>query len=137
MADSEGRDTQVTEHGEKEGHGWAPDVQGEETGQAEEAANQAFDASNAGEPGPGQDPSTAASQGVEATDTTAASPLGVGESQTRRGEDMTEHEGKEEGRYDAGTQGASGRPVGTSSPEASTGVDPQDSGDESPTVQSN
>ncbi len=51
---------------------------------------------------------------------------GVGESQTRRGEDMKGDEGKESGREDAGTKGTSERPVGTSTARDVTGVDPQD-----------
>lgn len=134
MADSETQDTQATHHGEDAGHGWAPDME-DQTGAAEEGANKAYDASQAGAPGPGREPSAAESQGVGPTDTTAASPLGVGESTSRSGEDMEQKEGKESGRQDAGTQGPSQRPVGTSSAEASTGVGADDSGDESPTLQ--
>lgn len=133
MADSETQD-QVTHHGEEGGHGWAPDME-DQSGRAEEGANKAYDASQAGAPGPGRESSAAESQGVGPTDTTAASPLGVGTSSSRSGEDMEDHEGKEEGRYDAGTQGPSDRPVGKSTPAASTGVGAQDSGEESPTLQ--
>ncbi len=52
------------------------------------------------------------------------SPKGVGQSTSRSGEDMVGHEGKEPGREDAGTQGKSGRPVGTSDERDSGGVDP-------------
>jgi len=63
-------------------------------------------------------------------------PDGVGESMTRRGEDVVEDEGKEAGRHDAGTQGETERPVGTSTARDSTGVDPQDPIDpESPNLQ--
>lgn len=89
-------------------------------GAAEEAANKAFDASNAGEPGPG----LSSSGDVSATDTSAESPLGVGVSTTKRGEDVAKDE-SESGREDLGTKGKSDRPVGTASPEDSTGVDPQ------------
>jgi hypothetical protein len=54
------------------------------------------------------------------------SPKGVGESVSRRGEDIVEDEGKEPGRVDLGTKGASERPVGTSTARDSTGVDPQE-----------
>jgi hypothetical protein len=53
-------------------------------------------------------------------------PEGVGESVAHRGENMTEEEGKEAGRYDMGTQGPTNRPVGGSTSRDSTGVDPQD-----------
>src|SRR5690348_13517997 len=48
------------------------------TGLAAEGATKAFDASNAGPPGPGGVESAEERSGVPATDTTAASPLGVG-----------------------------------------------------------
>ncbi|MGI8478213.1 MAG: hypothetical protein ACR2OO_17845 [Thermomicrobiales bacterium] len=58
---------------------------------------------------------------------------GVGESQTRRGEEMA---GKEAGRQDAGFQGPTKRPVGTSTARDSTGVGAQDPIDEeSPNLQ--
>jgi len=53
-------------------------------------------------------------------------PEGVGESVAHRGENMTQEEGKEAGRYDLGTQGPTNRPVGGSTARDSTGVDPQD-----------
>jgi hypothetical protein len=53
-------------------------------------------------------------------------PEGVGESTTRRGEDVVKEEGPDEGREDLGPQGPSQRPTGTSGARASTGVDPQD-----------
>jgi len=51
---------------------------------------------------------------------------GVGESQTRRGEDVEGDEGKEPGRHDAGTTGHVQRPAGTSTARDVTGVGPQD-----------
>ena len=53
----------------------------------------------------------------------ATSALGVGESVSRRGEDVDKQE-DEEGRDDAGTKGASDRPVGTSDERDETSVDP-------------
>jgi hypothetical protein len=50
----------------------------------------------------------------------------VGESVTRRGEDIVKDDGKEPGRKDTGTEGA-GRPTGTSTPRDQTGVNPQES----------
>jgi hypothetical protein len=134
MADREAKEAQATHHGEEGGHGWAPDME-DQTGAAEEGANKAYDASQAGASGPGRESSAAESQGVGPADTSAASPLGVGTSPSRSGEDVEQQEGKEAGRKDAGTQGPSERPVGTSDPEASTGVGAQDSSTESPTVQ--
>jgi hypothetical protein len=60
-----------------------------------------------------------------ATNATADTPLGVGTSTTRRGEDVVEEEG-EAGRYETGTQGQSQRPVGKSTARDSTGIDPQE-----------
>jgi hypothetical protein len=50
----------------------------------------------------------------------------VGESTTRRGEDVEKEEGNEAGRYDSGPQGPSERPTGKSTPRDTTGVDPAD-----------
>jgi hypothetical protein len=90
------------------------------TGLAAEGATKAFDAANAGPPGPGPVESAEERAGVPATDTSAASPLGVGVSSGRRGEDLADDERGE------GTKGASGRPYGGSSQEEATGVDPQE-----------
>jgi hypothetical protein len=73
--------------------------------------------------GPGREISEEEGQGVPATDADAATPLGVGESTTRRGEDIAERE-DEVGREHAGTKGESDRPYGKSAPEHSTGVNP-------------
>ncbi len=103
-------------------HGWAPDV-----GQADDKT---FD------PETGSD-TASTSERAEAGPDVDATPAGVGESSTRRGEDVTADEGGEEGREDAGTQGPSQRPVGTSNPTDSTGIDPQGPIDEeSPTAPS-
>ena len=59
------------------------------------------------------------------------SPFGVGESTTRRGEDIKEQEGTEPGRRDLGRKGQSDRPYGTSDQRDSTSVDPQDLADPS------
>ncbi len=56
----------------------------------------------------------------------------VGDQDSRRGEDVSDEEGKEAGRDDAGTQGPTGRPVGTSDARDSTGVDPQEPITDSP-----
>jgi hypothetical protein len=86
------------------------------TGLAREGAEKAFDAANAGAPGPGAVESKEERRGVPATDTSAATPLGVGESSGSRGEDLAEDERQE------GTKGRSGRPYGGSSQEETTGV---------------
>jgi hypothetical protein len=109
-------------------HGWAPDAPG--SGEAKERAveghQKAFEAHDTQEGSRGeggQDPSFP--------------PEGVGESITRRGEDVIKEEGGEPGRHDLGTQGETERPVGTSTARASTGVDPQDVTDEDmPNLQS-
>ena len=90
------------------------------TGLAEEGAAKAFDAANAGPPGPGPVGSAEERAGVPATDTSADSPLGVGVSLGRRAEDLADDDRGE------GTKGASGRPYGGSSQEEATGVDPQE-----------
>ena len=86
------------------------------TGLAAEGGTKAFDAANAGPPGPGAVESAEERAGVPATDTSAASPLGVGVSSGSRGEDLAEDEREE------GTKGRSGRPYGGSSQEETTGV---------------
>jgi hypothetical protein len=60
-----------------------------------------------------------------ATDTGATTPLGVGTSTTRRGEDVVGEDG-EDGRHRTGTQGETQRPVGESTARDSTGIDPQE-----------
>jgi hypothetical protein len=60
-----------------------------------------------------------------ATDPSARTPLGVGVSTTRRGEDVVSEDG-EQGRHTTGTQGRSQRPVGESTSRDSTGIDPQE-----------
>ena len=62
-------------------------------------------------------------EGVGPTDMDATSPLGVGESINRRGEDVVKQEG-EEGREHAGTRGSSDRPAGVSDERDATSVDP-------------
>src|SRR4051812_26070515 len=68
--------------------------------------------------------------------TAAAGSAAVGDSTTRRGEDIKAADGKEPGRADTGTKGASERPTGTSDGRDSTGVDPQDSTSGGPTLPS-
>jgi hypothetical protein len=60
-----------------------------------------------------------------ATSTNAATPLDVGTSTTRRGEDVVGEDG-EDGRFATGTKGETQRPVGESTARDSTGIDPQE-----------
>lgn len=100
---------------EKE-HGWAPDVGSGGSEAATEAKRKAFEGPPPGE-GPGREESEAEREGVPPTDTEARTPLGVGESTTKRGEEYGE---ESEGRTH-GTKGESQRPYGTTE---SAGVDP-------------
>lgn len=55
------------------------------------------------------------------------SPHNVGESTSRRGEDIADKDGKEPGRQDAGVEDTPAqRPVGTSTPRDMTGINPED-----------
>ena len=56
----------------------------------------------------------------------------VGESTTRRAEDIAEE--KEPGRQDTGTEGKANRPTGTSTARDATGVDPQEPATDTPMV---
>jgi hypothetical protein len=108
--------------------GWTPSIEDEvdrEDRTVGEGGRKAFDASNAGPPGPEPGVSEQEREGVPPTDTTAASPLGVGVSTTRRGEDVATEE-DQPGHHDTGPRGASQRPSGTSSAARATGVDPQE-----------
>ena len=77
-------------------------------------------------PAPGREISDEEREGVGPTDMDATSALGVGESISRRGEDVDKQE-DEPGRDDAGTKGPSDRPVGTSDERDATSVDPDGS----------
>lgn len=59
---------------------------------------------------------------------------GAGASTNRSGQDVKADDGKETGRTDYGTKGASDRPTGTSEGRDSTGVDAQDSTTGGPTL---
>ena len=78
------------------------------------------------EPGPGREISDEEREGVGPTDMDATSALGVGESISRRGEDVDKQE-DEPGRDETGTKGPSDRPVGTSDERDATSVDPDGS----------
>jgi len=107
---------------DEEHHGWAPDAPG--TGEAKDRAvegnKKAFEGRDT------QDEATGAA--VQGPDLTGGH---VGESTTRRGEDVADEEGKEPGRYSGPPQGESQRPTGGSTARDSTGVDPQEPVDDS------
>jgi hypothetical protein len=91
--------------------------------EAREGTRRAYDAeNNAPPPGPGREVSDEEREGVSATDTTAATPLGVGESINRAGEDVVKEEGEEAGKETIGYKDE--RPVGTSDERSATSVDP-------------
>lgn len=106
--------------------GEVPPYEGRRTEASEDQAEQmdkVFNRVDEVPPGPGREISDEEREGVGPTDTEATSALGVGESLSRRGEDVDKQE-DEEGRDDAGTKGASDRPVGTSDERDATSVDP-------------
>jgi hypothetical protein len=121
MADDTDRDAQFQPGTADENqHGWAPDAPGEGEAKARtvEANQKAFE---------GNDTQDASRGDAQLPDY----PDGVGESTTRRGEDVAAQEGQEPGRYDSGTQGQSERPYGGSTARDSSGVDPQEPIDDS------
>lgn len=98
-------------------HGWAPDAPGagEAKDRAIQANQRAFEARDTQDASRGdgdQDPDFP--------------PEGVGESTTRRGEDVSAAEGGEPGAEHAGTKGTSQRPYGTSGAPPSTSNDPNE-----------
>jgi hypothetical protein len=101
-----------------EQHGWAEDVGGA-SDEVKQSGNRAFEGRDTqeGSKGTGPDPGAPGSGPDQA-------PEGVGESISRRGEDVKKQEG-EEGRTDQGTKGKSERPYGTSDTDDDTGVGEQ------------
>lgn len=83
------------------------DLRGDNTGEGAEATRKAFDASHAGEPGPGAVESDEERSGMSATEMNPEPALGVGKSSGGRAEDLAPD------RDDVGTKSESGRPVGT------------------------
>ena len=69
----------------------------------------------------------AADEGVDMSpvDIELSPPHGVGESVTRRGEDIVDSRGDEAGRKHAGTESKAERPAGTSDARDATSVDPK------------
>jgi hypothetical protein len=122
--------------GEQEPGGLVPPYEGrqEELKEGyEEHTEKVFHGAGDVPPGPGRVISDEEREGVPPTDTEATSPLGVGVSMSRRGEDVDKQE-DEPGREDAGTEGATDRPVGVSDERASTAVDEQDPRSGGPTM---
>jgi hypothetical protein len=122
--------------GEQEPGGLVPPYEGRRTETSEdhdEQMDRVFDRVDEVPPGPGRVISDEEREGVPPTDTDATSPLGVGESINRGGEDVARQE-DEEGREDTGTQGESDRPVGVSDERAPTSVDPDDTVSGGPTL---
>jgi hypothetical protein len=113
--------------GEQEPGGVVPPYEGRQTEAKEgreDHMDKVFDRVDEVPPGPGRVISDEEREGVGPTDMDATSPLGVGESINRRGEDVIKQEGHEEGRDHAGTRGDTDRPAGTSDERSSSSVDP-------------
>ena len=122
--------------GEQEPGGLVPPYEGRQTEAREghdEHMDKVFDRVDDVPSGPGREISDEEREGVPPTDTEATSPLGVGVSMTRRGEDVDKQEA-EPGRDDAGTKGPADRPVGVSDERASTSVDPDETESGGPTL---
>ncbi len=127
---------QVQPAGEQDPGALVPPYEGRQTEMKdsyERHTEKAFHGAGDVQPGPGRVVSDEERDGVPPTDTEAESPLGVGVSMTRRGEDVQEQE-DEPGREHAGTRGASDRPVGVSDERASTGIDEQETRSGGPTM---
>jgi hypothetical protein len=127
---------QVQPAGEQEPGGLVPPYEGRQTEMKdgyEEHTEKVFHGADDVEPGPGREISDEEREGVPPTGTDAESPLGVGVSMTRRGEDVAKQE-DEPGREDTGTRGPTDRPAGVSDDRASTGVDDQDAESGGPTM---
>jgi hypothetical protein len=127
---------QVQPAGEQEPGGLLPPYGGRQTEMKdgyEQHTEKVFHGADDVEPGPGREISDEEREGVPPTDTEAESPLGVGVSMTRRGEDVEKQE-DEPGREDTGTRGPTDRPVGVSDDRASTSVDDQDTESGGPTM---
>ena len=125
---------QVQPAGEQEPGGLVPPYEGRQTEAKEghdEHMDKIFNRVDEAPPGPGREISDEEREGVGPTDMEATSALGVGESISRRGEDVGKQE-DEAGREDTGTKGPSDRPVGESDTRGSTSVDPSEteSGDQ-------
>lgn len=123
--------------GTDNGRGTTPDAGGEiDTGASEVppyegrtagAAKPATGTARAfGSEAPLENPESPASQEVpDQQSATDQAPEGVGESTTRRGEDVIDEEGEEPGRTHTGTDDSQAqRPTGESTPRDETGIQP-------------
>ena len=122
--------------GEQEPGGLVPPYEGRQTEMKdsyEEHTEKVFHGADDVPPGPGREISEEEREGVPPTDMDAESPLGVGVSMTRRGEDVDKQE-PEPGRDETGTKGPADRPVGTSDERDSTSVDPNETESGGPTM---
>jgi hypothetical protein len=122
--------------GEQEPGGLTPPYEGRQTEMKDSYdrhTEKVFSGADDVPPGPGREISDEERDGVPPTDTEAESPLGVGVSMTRRGEDVEKQE-DEPGRDDTGTKGPTDRPTGVSDERASTAVDPNDTESGGPTM---
>jgi hypothetical protein len=124
MAPAEGggrtqRGPQVDSGGEQEPGGLVPPYEGRVTEGGGSNPWQGKGNDQDVEPGPGRVVSDVEREGVPATDMNAETPLGVGESLNRGGEEYAARK-SEPGREDQGTKGASDRSVGTSDERDST-----------------
>jgi hypothetical protein len=127
---------QVQPAGEQEPGGLVPPYEGRQTEMKdgyEEHTEKVFHGADDVPPGPGREISDEEREGVPPTDMDAESPLGVGVSMTRRGEDVDKQE-DEPGRDETGAKSASDRPVGTSDERDSTSVDPNETESGGPTM---
>jgi hypothetical protein len=127
---------QVQPAGEQDPGGLVPPYEGRQTEMKDsydEHTGKVFHGADDVPPGPGREISDEEREGVPPTDTEAESPLGVGVSMTRRGEDVDKQE-PEPGREDTDAKGASDRPVGVSDERASTSVDPSETESGGPTM---
>jgi hypothetical protein len=114
--------------GEQEPGGLVPPYEGRQTevkDSHDRHMEKVFDRVDEVPPGPGREISDEEREGVPPTDMDATSPLGVGESINRRGEDVVKQEG-EAGREHVGTKGPTDRPAGVSDERAATSVDPDE-----------
>jgi hypothetical protein len=112
--------------GEQEPQGLVPPYEGRQTEAKEgldEQMDKVFHQVDEVPPGPGREISVEEREGVSSTDMDATSALGVGESMSRRGEDVAKQE-DEPGRETIDPTGASGRRAGTSDERDSSSVDP-------------
>ncbi len=138
-----GKQGDATRHGGDDEHGWAPDEKGTGATGSDQMAQQAGDRAFDGIDTQQSSKSTNPNAGEPGTAAEGQAPEGVGESISRRGEDVSKQQGEE--REPEGTKtpegdsgaahGAAKRPVGSSDADESTGMDPQEPiDDESPTM---